>query len=182
MSVSVRRIAGHEGVLLKALRLEALADSPEAFGETLAEAAGRDQAEYAARARAASEGDRRAWFLALPRGPSAPVGLIMGRRRPPRDCMVFSMWVAPSARRGGVGRALVAAVEAWARGWGATSLVLWVYRSNRDALRFYRRLGFEAVARGPDAEAGAPHDALALCRSIEPPAGPPALVAPAKAG
>lgn len=165
----VRRIGAEEGPQLKALRLRALAEEPEAFGETVAEAEARDEAEYGARARAASDGDRRAWFLAelvddhaSPAGAPLPVGLAMGRRRPPDDCMVFSVWVADPARRRGVGRALVEAVADWARSWGASRLVLWVYRSNEGAIRFYEHRGFAIELDGQDAELGAPHDAVAM--------------------
>jgi GNAT superfamily N-acetyltransferase len=182
-SVRVRRIGPDEGALLKALRIRALAEEPEAFGESVAEAEARDEAEYAARARSASDGDRRAWFLAeadpdpspveaastLVAAPRTSVGLAMGRRRPPDECMVFSVWVADAARGRGVGRALVDAVADWARAWGASRLVLWVYRSNRGAIRFYERLGFTAETSGPDAELGAPYDALAMRRGISPP-------------
>jgi GNAT superfamily N-acetyltransferase len=166
--IRVRRIGPHEGSRLKALRLRALAEEPEAFGESVAEAEARDEAEYAARARAASDGDRRAWFLAElagdrdPTGQAAAVGLAMGRRRPPDDCMVFSVWVAETVRGRGVGRALMAAVGDWAGSWGAGRLVLWVYRSNVDAIGFYRHLGFAVMDAGPDAELGAPHGAVAL--------------------
>lgn len=162
----VRRIRADEGALLRALRLRALSEVPEAFGETLDEAAARDQAEYDARARAASEGDRRAWFLAEIDGREMPVGLALGRRRPPDEAMVFSVWVAEAARELGVGRALMAAVEAWARGWGADRLVLWVYRSNTGAIAFYQRLGFRLVDAGHDAELGEPHGAVAMDRAI----------------
>jgi GNAT superfamily N-acetyltransferase len=167
--LEIRRIGPDEGPQLKALRLRALAEAPEAFGESVAEAEARDEAEYVARARAASDGDRRAWFLAeLVEGQASvaedprPVGLAMGRRRPPDDCMVFSVWVADAARQRGVGRALVAAVADWARSWGASRLVLWVFRSNSAAIAFYERLGFAIEPLGQDAELGAPHDAVAM--------------------
>ena len=171
--VRVRRIRADEGAQLKALRLRALAEEPEAFGESVVAAEARDEAEYAARARAASDGDRRAWFMADldPEAHSVAepivVGLAMGRRRPPDTCMVFSVWVADRARGRGVGRALVDAIASWARSWGAITLVLWVYRTNQPAIRFYERLGFTVQGDGPDAELGAPHGALAMMRGID---------------
>lgn len=167
--VAIRRIGPDEGSQLKALRLRALAEEPEAFGESVAEAEARDEAEYVARARAASDGDRRAWFLAELLDADAgaadearSVGLAMGRRRPPDDCMVFSVWVAEAVRGRGVGRSLMASVAEWARSWGARRLVLWVFRSNGEAIRFYERLGFVIEVAGPDAELGAPHQAVAM--------------------
>lgn len=165
----VRRIRSSEAGLLRALRLRALAESPEAFGETMAEAEARDEAEYAARARAGSQGDRRAWFVAESPGPDEAVGLALGRRRPPADCMIFSVWVADSARGRGVGRALVLAVVGWARAWGARTAVLWVFRANVGALAFYERLGFVRADSGPDAELGAPHDAVAMHLALDGP-------------
>ncbi|KRT63839.1 MAG: GCN5-like protein N-acetyltransferase [Chloroflexi bacterium CSP1-4] len=166
MSVRVRRIAGHEGGLLRELRLASLREAPEAFGESLLEAESRDADEYTARARAGSAGDRRAWFVAEEGAPPSPIGLVLGRRRPPDTCLVFSMWVAPPARGSGVGRALLDAVEDWARAWGARDVVLWVFRANAGAITFYRRLGFRRVATGPDAEVGAPYHAWAMRRPI----------------
>jgi GNAT superfamily N-acetyltransferase len=171
--LEIRRIGPDEGPQLKAFRLRALAEEPEAFGESVAEAEARDEAEYVARARAASDGDRRAWFLAELVDDRAsvaddpvPVGLAMGRRRPPDDCMVFSVWVAAPARGRGVGRALVDSVADWARSWGARRLVLWVFRSNGAAIRFYERLGFAIEPVGQDAELGAPHHAVAMHRAL----------------
>lgn len=164
--VRIRRIRADEGPLLRSLRLRALAEEPEAFGESVAEASARDDAEYVTRARAASDGDRRAWFIAEPSDGEAPVGLAMGRRRPPHDCMLFSLWVAGPSRGRGVGRRLVEAVEAWARGWGASSVVLWVFRVNAGAIDFYERLGFVIEVSGPDAVLGAPHDAVAMHRRL----------------
>jgi ribosomal protein S18 acetylase RimI-like enzyme len=174
MSVRVRRIAGHEGALLRELRVAALREAPEAFGESLLEAESRDAAEYAARARAGSAGDRRAWFVAEEGAPPSPVGLVLGRRRPPDTCLVFSMWVAPPARGSGVGRALLDALEDWAGALGARDTVPWVFRANTGAIAFYRRLGFRRVATGPDAEVGTPYDAWAMRRPIDPskPPGP----------
>ena len=47
------------------------------------------------------------------------------------------------------------------------TLVLWVFRANEPAIRFYERLGFTIQVDGPDAELGAPHDALAMVRRLE---------------
>jgi GNAT superfamily N-acetyltransferase len=170
MTIAIRRVRPADAELLRAARLRALADSPDAFGQTLDAAREQPLGEWQTAARQSSSGDRRAWFVAerVPDrgGPSRVVGVVFGRRRPPEELMVFSMWVDPDERRQGVGRALIEAVEQWAATWGATSTVLWVFAANEPALRFYLRLGFSLDHAGPDADAGSPHGALAMHRAI----------------
>ncbi|CAN5826158.1 GNAT family N-acetyltransferase [soil metagenome] len=161
MPVEVRRIAAHDWLLLRDLRLASLADAPEAFGQRHEEAAKTPDEEWQQTARASTEGKRRAWFLARD-GEGEVVGLVQARRRTPADCLLFSMWVTPAARGGGVGRALVEAVADWGATWGAQRVVLWVYGANRGAQQFYERLGFTLMPEGPDAESGAAFGALAL--------------------
>ena len=52
------------------------------------------------------------------------------------------MWVAPSARSGGIGRRLVTAVVDWARTIDADRVELWVTDGNEPARRLYARHGF----------------------------------------
>jgi ribosomal protein S18 acetylase RimI-like enzyme len=78
------------------------------------------------------------------------------------------MWVSPTARRGGLGSALVDRIAEWGAAWGAERVVLWVVASNEAALEFYRRIGFVVIPSGPDAESGAAYRALAMERPISP--------------
>jgi ribosomal protein S18 acetylase RimI-like enzyme len=55
---------------------------------------------------------------------------------------VADLAVAESARRLGVGRALMRAAETWARERGLTILSLDVWSTNERALAFYRDLGY----------------------------------------
>jgi GNAT superfamily N-acetyltransferase len=58
-----------------------------------------------------------------------------------------TLFVAASARRAGVGRRLVAAVEEWGRERGAEQVVLTAWAGNRAAERFYRALGYAVAGR-----------------------------------
>ncbi|MBA2571048.1 MAG: GNAT family N-acetyltransferase [Chloroflexi bacterium] len=165
-TVRVRRIAPDDGPLLRELRLRSLSDAPEAFGQTADEARARTDDDWTAQARAASSGERRAWLIA--EIDDVPVGLVLARRRPPDTALVFSMWVDAGHRRAGIGRALLDAVSDWARGWGATTIVLWVFGANDVAICFYKRLGFAVIAAGPDAESGSPYGALAMSLALDP--------------
>ena len=52
------------------------------------------------------------------------------------------MWVAPEARRQGIGVELVGAIRVWSEQAGAKRLTLWVVDSNEPAVTLYRSLGF----------------------------------------
>jgi len=56
--------------------------------------------------------------------------------------LIEDMVVASAYRRVGIGRRLMADIEAWARAQGATRLQLLADRTNFDALDFYDRLGW----------------------------------------
>ncbi len=73
---------------------------------------------------------------------------------------VYYLAVAPGARRGGTGRALMTAAEAWLRAAGAPKLQLMVREGNAEALAFYAALGLErqpVVTLGRFLEDFAPH-------------------------
>ena len=162
--MEIRRITPEYWGLLREMRLASLMDAPEAFGQRHEVAAAEPESEWRSAARASSSGDRRAWFIARADlgATTRDVGLVQARHRPPNDCLLFSMWVAPAARRSGAGRQLVNAVATWAAGWGAKRVVLWVFGANEGALRFYERLGFKVVPEGADAESGRSFGALAM--------------------
>ncbi len=164
MAVSVQRIRGDEWELLRDIRLRSLLDSPGAFGQRYDEAVASTGDEWVTAARASAAGDRRVWFFARDDA-GAVVGVVQARRRPPADCLLFSMWVAPEARRLGVGASLVDAVQDWGATWGAERVVLWVMAANETAMRFYDRIGFSLLSSGPDAESGRAHGAFAMERA-----------------
>ncbi|HEX5503739.1 MAG TPA: GNAT family N-acetyltransferase [Thermomicrobiales bacterium] len=60
---------------------------------------------------------------------------------------VASLAVREEHRRAGVGRALMAAANRWAREHGATEVDLDVWEFNPGALAFYEGLGYETVRR-----------------------------------
>jgi ribosomal protein S18 acetylase RimI-like enzyme len=58
---------------------------------------------------------------------------------------LYGLRVVPAERGRGIGRALVEAAEAAARVRGAAVMSLDVDMDNEDAIRFYRRLGYEGA-------------------------------------
>ena len=132
-----KRLAAHEGLRLRTIRLRALAEAPDAFGSTHDEAAARPLDSWAAQLR------KIATFVAVVDGED--VGLVRGARDDSQAdaAWLISMWVAPEVRGRGVGEALIDAVVEWARASGARRLLLDVGDHNQPAIALYARMGFE---------------------------------------
>jgi GNAT superfamily N-acetyltransferase len=139
----IRPFAPHEWRTYKDLRLRALADSPDAFGSTLAKEQLRSDAEWANRlASGASSG----WDLPLvAEVKGEPAGLAWGRIDPslPDVANLYQMWVAPEYRRLSLGQMLLEAVITWATAKNVAYLDLGVTYRDSPAMRLYTRLGFE---------------------------------------
>jgi len=95
-------------------------------------------------------------LLLVAEGESGVIGLaeaVLGETKPlpflvqKRFVTVNTLAVRTGCRRQGVGRALMAAVHAWAEERGAVEVSLTVYDANRAALAFYEALGFLPVKR-----------------------------------
>ncbi len=147
--VHIRRVEPGDGLLLKSVRLAALQESPDAFSSTHAAEAARSDEEWAKRARAGSSGVSRITFFA--EAAQGVVGLIGGYRAADSTTTVelVSMWVNPTARRLGVGRALVAAIIDWARETEAREVALGVMKGNAPAERLYAAMGFTETGATP---------------------------------
>lgn len=144
----VRAFAPQEWQTYRDLRLLALAESPEAFGRTLAEEQLRPDEAWASRLRAGVASELDLPLLAEAAG--QPVGLAWGRIEPasPDVAHLYQMWVAPGHRRRGVGGRLLAAVVAWSQARQASYLELGVTLGDTPARRLYERAGFAPVG-GP---------------------------------
>ena len=136
--MEVRRLEPDEWRAFREIRIRALADSPDAFGATLDDASSRTDAEWQDRA------DQSDGAIFVVDGPDGFVAMASGgpARNVPNTAALFGMWVDPSARRHGLGSALVEAVKAWAIAEGYPRLGLGVTTTNAPAIALYERLGF----------------------------------------
>jgi GNAT superfamily N-acetyltransferase len=141
MAMEIRPTTEDDWEPLRDIRLRALADAPQAFGSTLERERDRTEAEWrqwAGRGRS----DDGVMFVAVDGG--LFVGLAGGYPEDDPDAAhLVSMWVDPSRRRTGAGRALVEAVLSWAKQRGAHEVNLWATDANEPALALYRSCGFE---------------------------------------
>lgn len=141
--IVIRPIEPTEGPELRAIRLRALADSPEAFGSTLEETARRPMSYWEMRARGDTGSQSSTLFIA--EAGSGWVGLVGGfvdKEGEDHSAELISMWVDPAHRGQGIGARLVEQVIEWARSHGAVSVSLWVTDGNDSAEELYARCGF----------------------------------------
>jgi len=144
--ITIERITRENVTLFKSVRLEALEESPWAFGSTHAKEAAFPESEWLARLERWN-GEKGVGFLAM----EGDVGCgIAGTLLDPQNssrAQLVSMWTAPSHRRRGVGRLLVDAVVGWAKQKEVSRLLLMVTSRNHSAMRFYEQLGFAKTGR-----------------------------------
>jgi GNAT superfamily N-acetyltransferase len=136
----VNRMTEDDWERLREIRLKALAHDPDAFGSSLQRETGFKESHWRMRLRAspsflATLDDEVVGLVGLIQEPAAPVG----------ERHLVALWVAPERRRRGVGQALIAAAEEWARSDKATALSVWHVEDNEPARALYEHCGFAAT-------------------------------------
>ena len=113
--MEIRTLEPHEVSFHRELRIRVLTDSPDSFTETASEVAARPRSYWDDLTRSVTEPNRHVMFVAFEG--DAAVGTTYGILDHERSDAgrVGGMWVEPSQRGRGVGRALLGAVLAWAR-------------------------------------------------------------------
>lgn len=160
-TATVRRVRPEDAGRMRALRLEMLADAPLAFLETVAEAAARPHADYAARIASVATGTHTAQFVADPGGRF--VGHAGGTVVPdePGLTVIYAVYITPTWRGSGLLGQLVDEVAAWSRACGRRELMLEVVVGNHRAYRAYQRLGFV------DTGVRVPHPKIPTLRELQ---------------
>jgi ribosomal protein S18 acetylase RimI-like enzyme len=141
-SLTVRRIAADQGETYRELRTASLREAPYAFGETLEEALSADAATFDATAARYAASAVSTSFILYTEG--HPAGLVCAyfEETPERHAFVCELWVAPAVRHLRGGELLVNSASEWLAENGAHEVYAWVADANRNAMRFYERLGF----------------------------------------
>ncbi len=157
----IRRARPTDADVVRALRLDALAGAPDAFGSTFErESAFADQV-WVDRL----QPDAHPTFLWEDGDVVRAMAVGVVDAADPSLAFLFAMWVEPSCRGRGVGKAIVEAVCDWARSEGARRIRLHVSPDNDAAERLYRRCGFELTGRSePGARDG--HVGLEMERAL----------------
>jgi GNAT superfamily N-acetyltransferase len=158
-SVRVRQATVDDWQVVRDIRLAALREAPYAFGSTYAREMNFDEATWRGRL---SNPDSPT-FLAFD-GDEA-VG-IDGVYTENGDRILVAMWVAPSARRAGVGAALTKAVCDWVKARGDSRVYLGVAEDNDPARRLYERLGFKMTGHSEPLHSDPTRLSLEMARDL----------------
>ncbi|GAB3403439.1 GNAT family N-acetyltransferase [Massilia agilis] len=152
----IRPLEPHDWPAWRDMRLRSLADSPDAFGSTLAEEQPRPADVWAARLAAAAVSGRDRPLVAEVDG--AAVGLLWAKVDAADESVVnlFQVWVAPEGRGRGVGASLLREAIHWARSTGAGAVQLGVTQGDTPAQRLYARAGFRPVGAPEPLRPGSP--------------------------
>ena len=143
--MEIRRVSAEDWEELRAVRLLALADAPDAFETRYEDAVQRSADWWIDWAARSAEGDRQAMFLAW--DGNTPVGII-GVYVEEQHCWLISMWTDPSMRAHGIGASLVQAGVEFARAARHIDIFLTVRFDNEPARRLYERCGFRDTGQG----------------------------------
>ncbi len=140
--MAVRAVRAGDASRLRALRLRALSESPEAFAVAAEQEAELPGSHWAELAHQSAVADHLVIYVAV-RGEDW-LGMGAGRwfDRERGIAQLWGMWVDPAARRLGLGERLVTQVRGWAAARGARFLRLGVATRPGDPTPFYERLGF----------------------------------------
>ena len=141
--IDVRVIRVDDWPQVRAIRLEALADTPSAYATTCEEATAFPDSLWIERAMASVAGVEQLTVLGFD-GDKA-VSLAIGLLRQRHDALVtavVSVYVTPSVRGTGTADRMFPLIHEWGEAHGSTESSLWVEETNARAIGFYQRLGY----------------------------------------
>jgi len=143
--VETRHARSDDWELLKAIRLEALRESPDAFCTTYDEALVYGDAIWIERSSADPVTSASVSILAI--DAEEPVGMAAGILCDESQLEVVSLFVKPTHRGTGIAQDLMRMVEAWARTRGAKRVILDVEAGNDRAGVFYAHIGYQPTGK-----------------------------------
>jgi ribosomal protein S18 acetylase RimI-like enzyme len=141
----IKRLARHEWLELRDIRLSALRDSPRAFLSTYEQEKDYVEAQWRA------ELIRGDWYITVLDG--KPISLLGATREPdmlPHERFIEYLWVSRTCRRSGIARSMVTAVVGRLQASGVRTVYLWVLDGNEIALNLYKNIGFVSTNHRQD--------------------------------
>ena len=140
--IQVRALKRHEVDLHKELRLKALRDEPDVFGQSFEDAASRDTGYWEQLTESVTAVDQHIMLLSIVE--EVVCGSVYGLldRTRADGVRVGGMWVDPLYRKRGVGMSLLRELFQWALKQERSHVGLWVPAHKKGAVALYKRAGF----------------------------------------
>ena len=143
--VEIRHSRSDDWEILRAIRLEALRESPDAFCTTYDEAFGYADDVWIERSSADPVTSASVSILAI--DAEEPVGMAAGILCDESQLEVLSLFVTPSHRGMGIAQDLMNMLESWGRTRGAKRVILDVEAGNGRAGVFYAHIGYRPTGK-----------------------------------
>jgi len=144
-SIVVRSAVPEDWQLVRDSTIRMLTESPEAFGESLADIRARTDGDW--RMLVGRWAERREMAALIAEDAAGMCGFVRGDMTDPQipagTALVSQLWTAARRRRTGLGRLLMNEIARWAVEVGADRVSLGVIETNLHVLRFYERLGYQ---------------------------------------
>lgn len=151
--IKIRPFKAEEWQIYRAIRLQALKDSPDAFGSTFEASKRRPDSDWQERLASVAATTELPLFATVADQP-AGLAWAMIEAQQPNITHIYQMWVAPAYRRRGISQQLMTSALDWAEQQGTSEVVLEVTCGNKPAEALYSSLGFrvfgEPVQVRPD--------------------------------
>lgn len=161
--LTIRPLAAEEWRIWRALRLAALADSPDAFGPTLVESVALPEEYWQESARRVAGPGRRLFVLYWGHEPAGTVSVSVGEEDTGH---LGAVWVDPRLRGQGAGARLFDTACAWLAEQGCRTLLLWVTETNSGPRALYERRGFALTGVAQPLREGSPLRSLEMRRDL----------------
>lgn len=164
--MQIRPAGVEEWERVRDLRLRALAEAPDAFGEQLANAGSADADHWRRYVEGWPDSSDHAVLVAADDDGWWGMAVADRRRGSPDRADLYGMWVDPARRGEGIGARLVEAVVDWARDRGVATMQLGVTETNPAAMALYRRAGFALTGASEPLREGSSLRCLRLERAL----------------
>ncbi len=157
----IRRCTTDDWRALRTIRLEALADTPDAYGSTYGESVRFSDAQWRDMATK--------WLYFLAERDGEVVGMVSGGLNDahPGTRWLYGMYVTPSERGTGTAELLVEAVGDWAESEGVDEVYLHVTTSVARARAFYDKLGFRPNGESLEMDRDSSLTLVTMVRAID---------------
>jgi ribosomal protein S18 acetylase RimI-like enzyme len=140
----IRTVTNQDKKIVRDVILQMLADSPFAFGDTLAEAQNRTDEEWNTFMEQITNPATGHALLALDQ--AGLCGFVCADlanpQSPPGTAVVSRLWVHPRCRGTGLGRNLMEIISKWVLQNGTDQIGLGVTEMNKEVFKFYEHLGY----------------------------------------